>query len=80
MAELVSPQAIDRMLADAQASGMPLDGTDGLINQLTRAVIERALGAEMDDHLGYVKGDPAGNGSGNSRNGHFGKTVTTTAG
>jgi putative transposase len=80
LAELVSPQAIDRMLADAQASGMPLDGTDGLINQLTRAVIERALGAEMDDHLGYVKGDPAGNGSGNSRNGHFGKTVTTTAG
>jgi putative transposase len=80
LAELVSPEVIDRMLADAQVSGMPLDGADGLINQLTKAVIERALGAEMDDHLGYVKGDPAGNGSGNSRNGHYGKTVTTTAG
>src|SRR5450755_4684722 len=34
----------------------------------------------MDDHLGYVKGDPAGNGTGNSRNGSFGKTVTTTSG
>jgi putative transposase len=40
-----------------------LDGPDGLINQLTRAVIERALTAELDDHLGYVKGDPAGNGA-----------------
>jgi putative transposase len=54
LAELVSPEAIDRMLADAEASGMPLDGADGLISQLTKAVIERALGAEMDDHL--VKG------------------------
>lgn len=80
LAGLVSPETIDRMLADAEASGMPLDGAGGLINQLTRAVIERALGAEMDDHLGYVKGDPAGNGSGNSRNGHYGKTVTTTTG
>ena len=48
--------------------------------QLTARVIERALGAEMDDHLGYVKGDPAGNGSGNSRNGSYGKTLTTTSG
>src|SRR5258708_11218608 len=37
-------------------------------------------GAGLDDHLGYVKGDPAGNGSGNSRNGSYDKTVTTTAG
>lgn len=80
LAGLVAPEAIDRMLADAEAAGMPLDGAEGLINQLTKAVIERALGAEMDDHLGYVKGDRAGNGSGNSRNGHYGKTVTTTAG
>ena len=43
-------------------------------------MLERALGAEMDDHLGYVRGDPAGSGSGNSRNGFYGKTVTTTAG
>lgn len=80
LAELVSAEAIDRMLADAQAAGMPLDGADGLINQLTKAVIERALGVEMDDHLGYMKGDSSGHGSGNSRNGHYGKTVTTTAG
>ena len=57
-----------------------LDGPGGLIGQLTARVIERALGAEMDDHLGYVKGDPAGNGTGNSRNGFYGKTLTTTSG
>jgi putative transposase len=80
LAALVSPEAVDRMLADADAAGVPLDGAEGLLGQLTRTVLERALGAELDDHLGYVKGDPAGNGSGNSRNGSYEKTVTTTAG
>ncbi|MFY9651618.1 MAG: IS256 family transposase [Trebonia sp.] len=81
MAELVSDSAIDRMIADAQDSGISLlDGPGGLIGQLTARVIERALGAEMDEHLGYVKGDPAGNGSGNSRNGSYGKSVTATSG
>jgi putative transposase len=80
LAGLVSPEAVDRMLADAEAAGMPVDGAGGLLSQLTRTVLERALGAELDDHLGYVKGDPAGNGSGNSRNGSYGKTVTTAAG
>jgi putative transposase len=36
---------------------MPLYGPDGLVDQLIRAVIERALGAELDDHLGYLKDD-----------------------
>ena len=80
LAELVSPDAIDKMLADADAAGMALDGPDGLLGQLTRTVLERALGAELDDHLGYVRGDPAGNGTGNSRNGHYPKTVTTSTG
>jgi putative transposase len=80
LADLVSPEAVDRMLADADAAGMAVDGPGGLIGQLTKSVLERALGAELDDHLGYAKGDPAGNGSGNSRNGSYGKTVTTTAG
>ena len=80
LAELTSPEAIDRMIADAKEAGIPLDGRDGLFGQLMKSFLERALGAELDDHLGYVKGDPAGNGSGNSRNGGYGKTVTTTAG
>jgi putative transposase len=80
LAGLVSPEAVDRMLADAEAAGVPVDGAGGLLSQLSKTVLERALGAELDDHLGYLKGDPAGNGSGNSRNGHYGKTVTTAAG
>ena len=72
LADFVSDAAIDRMIADAQDAGVSLldgpGGPAGLIGQLTARVIERALGAEMDDHLGYVKGDPVGNGSGNSRN------------
>jgi putative transposase len=81
LADIASDEAVDRMIADAQEAGVALlDGPDGLISQLTAKVIERALGAELDDHLGYVRGDPAGNGSGNSRNGSYDKTVTTTAG
>jgi putative transposase len=77
LSDLVSPEAVDRMLADADAAGV---SAEGLLAELTKTVLERALGAELDDHLGYVKGDPAGNGSGNSRNGSYGKTVTTGSG
>jgi putative transposase len=81
LADSVGDEAVDRMIADAEESGLSLlDGPDGLIGQLTARIIERSLGAEMDGHLGYEKGDPAGRGSGNSRNGHYGKTVTTSAG
>lgn len=81
LADAVSDEAVDRMIADAKQTGLSLlDGPDGLVGQLSGRIIERALAAEMDDHLGYEKGDPAGNGSGNSRNGHYGKTVTTSAG
>lgn len=81
LAAFASDEAIDQMIADAEQSGISLlDGPDGLINQMTGRVIERALAAEMEDHLGYAKGDPAGYGTGNSRNGHYRKTVATTAG
>jgi len=81
LADAVSDEAVDRMIADAKESGLSLlDGPDGLIGQLTARIIERSLGAEMDAHLGYGKGDPAGRGTGNSRNGHYGKTLTTQAG
>ena len=53
---------------------------DGLFKQLKKALIERALGAELTEHLGYEKGDPAGRGSGNSRNGTSSKTVLTEDG
>lgn len=50
-------------------------GEEGLLEQLKKNLIERALGAELSEHLGYEKGDPAGRGSGNNRNGFSAKTV-----
>ena len=80
LTESLSPSAIDSLIKDAKSSGTPLDGVDGLLNQLTKAVLERALEAEMTDHLGYESGDPAGRGTGNSRNGGTSKTVSTRNG
>jgi putative transposase len=80
LAAALSADAIDKLLADARTSGTPLDGVDGLLNQMTKAVLERALEVEMTDHLGYESGDPAGRGTGNSRNGKTTKTVNTSAG
>jgi len=50
-------------------------GENGLLKQLTKALLERAMNAELTHHLGYEKHDPAGYGSGNSRNGSTPKTV-----
>ena len=80
LAGMLSPEAIDGLLADAEAAGTAIDGPDGLLARMTKAVLERALDVEMTDHVGYEAGDPAGHGSGNSRNGHVRKTVHTTAG
>src|SRR3954454_1225382 len=80
LAGMLSPAAIDALLADAEAAGTAIDGPDGLLARMTKAVLERALDAEIADHLGYEAGDPAGIGSGNSRNGHGRKTVHTTVG
>ena len=46
-----------------------------LTQQLMKMTVEAALGAELDDHLGYDKHDPAGRGSGNSRNGTSSKRL-----
>lgn len=80
LAEALSPEAIDELLKQAEVAGTPIDGPDGLLNQMTKAVLERALQAEMTHHLGYESGDPAGRGTGNSRNGKTRKTVSTSAG
>ncbi|MGQ0775426.1 MAG: transposase, partial [Pseudonocardiales bacterium] len=80
MAEVFDTSMIDGLLADAMASGTPIDGVDGLLSKMTKAVLERALEAEMTHELGYERGDPAGHGSGNSRNGHSTKTIATANG
>src|SRR6202167_1129620 len=65
---------IDKLLADYKK---PEDiiGENGLLKQLTKAVLERAMQAEITDHLGYEKHDSAGNNSANSRIGATTKTL-----
>jgi transposase-like protein len=77
---LVDEELADQLLGKAQAEGVELLGPDGLLSQVTKAVLERALAEEMTGHLGYDKHDPAGRGSGNSRNGTTPKTVLTEVG
>jgi putative transposase len=69
-----------QLVEQARTQGLKLVGPDGLLTQMTRRVLESALEAEMADHLGYEKGDPAGRGVPNSRNGHSSKTVHTDVG
>jgi len=77
---LVDEQLADELLGRAQAEGVELLGPDGLLSQVTKAVLERALGEELTHHLGYEKHDSAGRGSGNSRNGSTGKRLLTEVG
>jgi putative transposase len=77
---VVDEELADQLLARAQAEGVELLGPDGLLSQVTKAVLERALAEEMTEHLGYERHDPAGRGSGNSRNGVTGKTLLTEVG
>jgi transposase-like protein len=77
---LIDEELADQLLGKAQAQGVELLGPDGLLSQVTKAVLERALAEEMTGHLGYDKHDPAGRGSGNNRNGTTGKTVLTDVG
>jgi putative transposase len=70
----IKPELIDELLKDYQK---PEDiiGENGLLKRFVKAVLERAMNAELTHHLGYEKHDPAGYHSGNSRNGTSGKKV-----
>ena len=61
---LVDEQLADQLLGRAQAEGAALLGPDGLLSQVTKALLERALAEEMTGHLGYEKHDPAAAGRG----------------
>src|SRR3954454_15046321 len=64
----IDKELIDKLLADYKGPE-DLIGEQGLLKQLTKALVERAMDAELTHHLGYEKHDTAGRGSGNSRNG-----------
>jgi len=79
-ADLLDDELIGQLVDRARAGGLQLTGEGGLLQQLTKRVLESALEGEITDHLGYEKHDPAGDGSGNSRNGTRAKTVLTEVG
>ena len=63
----IDPKLVEELLADYKK---PEDiiGENGLLKQITKAILERALKVELTEHVGYEKHDPAGHNSGNSRN------------
>lgn len=75
----IRQELLDELLADYE-NPEDLTGPDGLLKTLFRRLIETAAGAELTDHLGYERFDPAGRGSGNSRNGSSPKTLKTDLG
>jgi putative transposase len=64
----IDMKLIDQLLADYKKPE-EIIGENGLLKQLTKAILERAMQAELSDHLGFEKHDPAGHHSGNTRNG-----------
>jgi len=75
----IKAELLDELLG-GRTSAEELLGEEGLFKQLKKALLERALGAELTHHLGYERGERAGRGSGNSRNGSSSKTVQTDDG
>jgi putative transposase len=75
----LSDELIDELLAGARTA-QEIAGPDGLLKQLTRRLLERALQAELTEHLGYPAGEAPPGGAGNARNGQPAKTVITDQG
>jgi hypothetical protein len=71
-AKPISDELIDTLLTHGQTA----EDINGLLKQLTKSLLERAMQCELTAHLGYGKHDPSGNNSGNSRNGVTRKTLS----
>lgn len=76
--EDLTDKLLDELLKDKTAE--EILGEQGLLKDLTRRLVNRALEGEMTAHLGYEKHEPAGKNTGNSRNGRTAKTVQTSSG
>jgi putative transposase len=78
--EMLDAGLLEDLMARVDSGGLQLTGEGGFLPEMIKAVLERGLAAEQAAHLGYEKGDPAGRGTPNSRNGTTGKTVATEVG
>jgi len=70
----ITEEVLNEILTDYKKPE-DLLGQNGILKQLQKRLLEKALGAELTVHLGYGKHDPAGRNSGNSRNGTSPKTL-----
>jgi putative transposase len=77
--KLIDDELIDNLLKDYKKPE-DLIGENGLLKQLTKRLLERAMSAELTEHVGYERHDAAGQNSGNSRNGKSAKTLKGTFG
>lgn len=75
---VLDDQLIGQLVDRAKADGINLTGQGGLLQQLTKKILESALEGEITDHLGHEKHERAG--TGNTRNGTRAKTVVTEVG
>jgi len=78
--EMIDAGLLDEVMDRVDTGGLALTGAGGLLPEMVKAVLERGLASELSGHLGYEKGDPAGRGSPNSRNGTTPKTLATEVG
>jgi putative transposase len=78
--EMVDAGLLDHLMSKVDDDGLALTGPGGLLPELVKAVFERGLQTELTEHVGYEKGDPAGRGSPNSRNGTTPKTLASEVG
>jgi putative transposase len=77
--ELLPNELIDQLMAGAK-SGEEITGQGGLLSQLTKRMVERAMEVELTDHLGYEPHQEPPGGAGNTRNGSTPKTLITEHG
>lgn len=70
----IKDELLDELLKEYK-SPEDLIGKDGILKQLTKRLVERAMEAELTHHLGYAKYRPEGKNTGNSRNGTSSKTI-----
>jgi transposase-like protein len=80
MEQLRDSGAFDELMEQIDSGELQIDGKNGFLNQMIKAVLERGLKSELSGHLGYEKGDPAARILSNSRNGFYPKTLASQAG
>ena len=79
----ITEEELERILSSIDFKNLTpeqITGENGLLKLFTKKFIEKTMGSEMDQHLGYHKHHPAGRNSGNSRNGKSKKHILTDQG